>query len=61
MSTTTTKVGRPRKFTREEAREIRRLRNTDKVTFKDLCARFGVSIPTLRHIVQGTGSYENTL
>lgn len=56
----TTKAGRPRKFTREEAREIRRLRNADKVTVKDLCARFGVSTPTLRHIVRGTGSYEST-
>jgi transposase len=52
------KAGRPRKFDREKAREVRKFYNqTDGATLKTTALQFGVSVPTVQAIVHGTGSY----
>jgi len=53
-------AGRPRRFSRDEARAIRR-RKAEGVTFADLQGETGVSVATLQSIVKGKGAYANTL
>ena len=54
-------AGRPRRFTREEARAIRRRKAQEKLTLAQLKDEMGVSIATIQKIVKGEGAYANTL
>ena len=53
--------GRPRKFDRDEAREIRRIAKSNESTIEELSVKYGVSKITLYKVVNGVGPYANTL
>ena len=52
--------GRPRAFTRDQARELRR-EYGGGTSFTTLSSKYGKCVPTIVKAVNGTGAYENTL
>ena len=52
--------GRPRAFTRDQARDLRR-ENREGASFTALSSKYGKCVPTIVKAVNGTGAYENTL
>lgn len=55
------KRGRPRRFSRDEAREIRRLNRVEGQSFQALATQFNVGVGTLRRVIKGEGAYASTL
>lgn len=54
--------GRPRKFSREEAREIRRAVKNNETTLRAAAAEArATSLQTMSNVVHAKGAYSNTL
>jgi len=52
-------AGRPPRFSREEAQELRR-RRSEGISFDVLKEETGTSVATLRKVVNGEGAYADT-
>lgn len=53
--------GRPRKFSREEAREIRRAVKNNETTLRAAAEARATSLQTMSNVVHAKGAYSNTL